>query len=115
LKLFIGKENNMGIIRKDLYSLEQNTMASTFAIFSHPGRLKIVLMLLINDRLSLGQIQEQLELSQAAVSDQVRKLKDVGLLEAREVGTSVFYSLNRDLWESIKELNESFWEQVGGL
>lgn len=103
----------MGIIRTELYNLHQNTIAKIFALFAHPGRVKILMILLINERQTLGQIQELLGLSQAATSNQVQQMKDAGLVKSIQLETSVFYSLDRETWESIKRINQSFWDEVG--
>lgn len=105
----------MGIIRRDIYSLEENAIALVFDQLSHPGRVKTILMLLLNESLSLGEIQQGLGLSQSATSDQVRILKDTGLITGVQLGTSVRYSLNRATWDYIQQLNASFWAEVAPL
>lgn len=105
----------MGIIRTELYNLHQNTIAKILALFSHPGRVKLLMILLINERQTLGQIQELIGLSQAATSAQVKKLKDAGLIKNVQLGTTVYYSLDREMWESIKRINQSFWDEVGSV
>ena len=102
----------MGIIRKELYTTEQNAVAYMFNLLSHPGRLKIIFLLLSNERLNLGEIREQLGLSQSAVSDQVKILKDAEFIIGREVGTSVFYYINMEVWNCVKQLNYIFWNTV---
>lgn len=102
----------MGIIRKELYNDTQNTLAQVFGILSHPCRMNIILMLVVNDSLALGEIRDQIGLSQSATSEQVKQLKDVGLITGTQVGTSVRYNLNREMWESIKVVIQYFLNEV---
>jgi ArsR family transcriptional regulator len=105
-------ESTMGIIRKEIYNDQINKVALSFDLLSHPGRIAIIMLLLLHPQLSLSQIQEHIPLSQSSVSDQVRKLKDNGLLNGKPVGTSVYYSLNKELWQDVRWLNEQFWQAL---
>lgn len=102
----------MGILKRTLYSIEQNALSITFDLLSHPGRLKIILLLIVNDSMSLGQLKNEIGLSQSATSDQVKLLSSCGLIRGVEVGTSIRYSLNREMWELITQLNVLFWNQM---
>jgi DNA-binding transcriptional ArsR family regulator len=107
----------MGIIKQTegdqrLYNDTQATIAKIFRLLSHPGRTKIILMLVLYESLTLGEIRENLMLSQSATSELVKQLKETGLITGREVGSSVHYSLNRDMWESIKEVIQYFLDEV---
>ena len=102
----------MGIIRREIYTADQNNLAAIFNHLGHPGRLKIILMLLQSDGLSLSQIQNQLGLSQSATSDQVRILKDAGIISGVHSGTSVIYSLERQELENIKQQGFAFLNEI---
>jgi ArsR family transcriptional regulator, arsenate/arsenite/antimonite-responsive transcriptional repressor len=107
----------MGIIKQTegdqrLYNDTQATKAKIFRLLGHPGRTKIILMLVLNESLTLGEIKENLLLSQSATSELIKQLKETGLITGREVGPSVRYSLNRDMWESIKEVIQYFLDEV---
>lgn len=107
----------MGIIKKTqgdqhLYNDTQTTIATIFRLLGHPGRTKIILLLVLHESLTLGEIRENLQLSQSATSSLVKEIKESGLITGREVGPSVHYSLNREMWESIKEVIQYFLDEV---
>jgi DNA-binding transcriptional ArsR family regulator len=107
----------MGIIKQTegdqrLYNDTQTTIAKIFRLLGHPGRIKIILLLVLHQSLTLGEIRENLFLSQSATSELVKQLKETGLITGREVGPSVHYSLNREMWEGIKEVIQYFLDEV---
>lgn len=107
----------MGIIKKiegdqPLYNDTQTTIATIFRLLGHPGRTKIILMLVLHESLTLGEIRENLQLSQSATSELVKQIKETGLITGREVGPAVHYSLNREMWESVKEVIQYFLDEL---
>ena len=67
-------------------------LADLFKIFSDTTRIRILYALLEND-LCVCDIAEALEVSQSAISHQLRILKQSRLVKARRDGKSVIYSL----------------------
>ena len=57
-------------------------MESTFAIIAEPSR-RAILSLLASAERSVGDIEEQLNLSQPSVSKHLRVLRDAGFVESR--------------------------------
>ena len=57
-------------------------MESTFAIIAEPSR-RAILSLLASSELSVGDIEEKLDLSQPSVSKHLRVLRDAGFVESR--------------------------------
>lgn len=61
---------------------------------SHEGRLQILCLLLDGD-LNVGQLSAALGLTQAAVSQQLMRLRSEGIVQTRRDGKNVIYSLAR--------------------
>ena len=57
-------------------------MESTFAIVAEPNR-RAILSLLASSERSVGDIEEQLQLSQPSVSKHLRVLREAGFVESR--------------------------------
>ena len=89
--------------------LENARKASEFLkALSHEARLAI-LCLLIEGEKSVGAIEEQLDLRQAAVSQQLARLRADDLVKVRRDGKSVYYSLARpEVIEVISALHRTF-------
>jgi ArsR family transcriptional regulator len=78
-------------------------LAEMFKVFSDPTRLKLVKLLSAHDgALCVNALARHLEVTQSAVSQHLRILRQVGLVESDRRGTFVHYALNRDTLESFK-------------
>jgi DNA-binding transcriptional ArsR family regulator len=68
------------------------SIAGRFRSLSEPVRLKII-RLLEKGEMSVGQLVDRLNTSQANVSKHLKVLVDAGILSRRTQGTSAFYSI----------------------
>ncbi len=110
----------MGILKKTIgsepiYNDTQILTAEIFHLLGHPGRTRTILLLVQYKDLSLGEIREYLQLSQSATSALVKQLKDIRLIRGKEVGTSVQYSLNTEMWENMKWMMQYFLDEVNSF
>lgn len=67
-------------------------MVSTFAIIAEPNR-RAILGLLASAERSVGDIEEQLRLSQPSVSKHLRVLREAGFVESRIDAQRRFYRI----------------------
>ncbi len=77
----------------DKQTLEQ--IAELFKAFGDSTRVRI-LALLLNEELCVGDIAERLEMTQSAISHQLRLLKQIHLIKFRREGKNILYSLADD-------------------
>lgn len=68
-------------------------LADTFKVLGDPTRLKII-NALANKELCVCDISELLDMTQSAISHQLRKLRDMNLVKYRKEGRVVYYSLD---------------------
>ena len=81
--------------------LEQ--IAELFKGFCDPTRVHI-LSLLLQQELCVNEIAEAVELSQSAISHQLRLLKQMHLIKFRREGKNILYSLADDHVRTILEM-----------
>jgi len=65
---------------------------SLLKVLANAVRLRVV-ALLVHDELSVGEINEQVPLSQSALSQHLAILRHAQVVNTRRVGQSVFYSI----------------------
>lgn len=70
-------------------------LADLFKVFSDSTRLRI-LYELFEGPLSVGEIADSLDMSQSAISHQLKSLKDNNLVVAQRDGKSIYYALADD-------------------
>ncbi|SDM16941.1 ArsR/SmtB family transcription factor [Halarsenatibacter silvermanii] len=74
---------------------EVKELASTFKVLGDPTRLRII-NALAREELCVCDISELLDMSQSAISHQLKKLRDLDLVKYRKEGRVVYYSLSDD-------------------
>lgn len=70
-------------------------LADLFSALSDPTRLRIISVLLEAEH-SVGGIAKTLEMTESAVSHQLRGLRHMKLVRSRKAGRQVFYALDDD-------------------
>ena len=85
--------------------------ADLFAMLSSPTRLKILYCLLKGDELCVCDFADVLRMTVSAISHQLRKLKDRGIVQNRRDGLTIYYSIKDNKLEPVlqflKEFNDS--------
>ena len=89
-----------------------NNLSEVFKVFGDPTRIKILWILFDHER-CVYDISEALDMSQSAISHQLRVLKQARLVRSRRDGKNTFYSLDDEHIERIIEqvlihVNENF-------
>ena len=74
---------------------ELEDLAGLFKVFGDPTRLKIMLVLSENEH-SVNEIAEKLDMTQSAISHQLKNLKVSKLIKNRREGQAIYYSLDDD-------------------
>ncbi|MGI5989367.1 MAG: ArsR/SmtB family transcription factor [Lachnospiraceae bacterium] len=74
---------------------EVREVAEVFRIFGDPSRIRI-LGLLMEGEFSVSDIVARLDMTQSAVSHQLRILRDSRLVRSRRDGKQIFYALDDD-------------------
>jgi len=70
-------------------------LADLFSTLSDPTRLRIISVLL-DGEMNVGDLAAQLEMSESAVSHQLRGLRHMRLVRSRKDGRQVYYTLDDD-------------------
>lgn len=85
-------------------------LAELFRVFGDTTRIKI-LYALFESELCVGDIAQVLDMSQSAVSHQLRLLKTSKLVRARRDGKTIFYALDDDHVRSMLALGMEHVEE----
>ncbi len=87
--------------KEDLPSAESiDRVAMLYKVFGDPTRLKI-LHLLSTSEMCVCDISHALEMTQSAISHQLKSLKQADLIKNRKEGKVVYYSLDDEHVEAI--------------
>ncbi|MBK6265953.1 winged helix-turn-helix transcriptional regulator [Marivirga sp. S37H4] len=100
----------MGVTKSDLFSEEQNDLANVAKAFAHPARIAIIQYLLKSNACINGHLVSELGLAQATISQHLRALKDIGIIQGTIEGVSVSYCINPQRWEEVKKIFNQVFE-----
>lgn len=99
----------MGITKSNLFSDQQNDMAQIAKSLAHPARVAILHYLLKSNKCINGDLVNELGLAQATISQHLRELKQVGIIQGTIEGTSICYCIDPYRWNQIRaQFNELF-------
>ena len=101
----------MGVTKTDLFSDVQNEMAMAAKAFAHPARVAIIQYLLSTNACINGDLVQELGLAQATISQHLRELKDIGIIQGTIEGSRVSYCINPVRWAEIKGQFNALFDQ----
>lgn len=104
----------MGITKTDLFTKEQNELAKVAKAFSHPARVAILEYLLAANACINGDLVQELGLAQATISQHLRELKDIGIIQGTIEGVSMSYCIHPKRWETINQLFSNMFGKYKG-
>ena len=93
----------MGITKSEHFTDHQNELANLLKALGHPARVAIVEYLIQHKQCICGDIVSELPLSQATISQHLRELKHVGIIQGNIEGNSICYCLNPQVFEQITQ------------
>jgi len=88
----------VGVTKADLFTAQQNHLATWAKVLGHPARIAILQYMLKENSCICGSLVEELGLAQATISQHLRELKDAGLIKGTVEGTSVCYCIEPKAW-----------------
>jgi len=103
--LLNGEEiKTMGVTKVDLFSPSQNQLATYARVLAHPARISILQYLLKTQSCCNSHLVEEIGLAQATISQHLRELKSIGIIQGTIEGVSVNYCIHPEKWREIKEV-----------
>jgi predicted transcriptional regulator len=99
----------MGLTKTEIFTNEQNHLATMLKALAHPARIAILQHLIKTNACVCGSIVEELGLAQATISQHLKELKNAGLIQGTIEGVSVCYCIEPEAWKLLHtELNIFF-------
>jgi predicted transcriptional regulator len=98
----------MGLAKIEIFTAEQNEIAVLAKAFAHPARVAILQHLFRINACVCGDLVEEIGLAQATISQHLKELKKLGLIQGTIEGTSVCYCINPEKWAEMKHIVSEF-------
>ena len=94
----------MGATKTAVFTEQQNQIADYAKALAHPARVAILQFLVQRNACVCGDIVDELPLSQSTVSQHLKELKRIGVVQGTVEGPSVCYCIDPAGWQRMKTL-----------
>ncbi len=101
----------MGLAKTEIFSKSQNDIANWAKVLGHPARVAILQHLFKINSCICGDLVLEIGLAQATISQHLKELKTLGLIQGTVEGTSVCYCINPENWLKMKHILTDFLNQ----
>lgn len=101
----------MGITKSDIFTDEQNNLAVMFKVLGHPARIAILQHIIAQKACICNNLVEELGLAQATISQHLKELKTIGIIQGSIEGRSVCYCIEKNKWNEIGKAFAGFFAQ----
>lgn len=93
----------MGLTKSEIFTDQQNRIADLAKAFAHPARVAILQLLIQKKACVCGDLVEELPLSQSTVSQHLKELKRIGIIQGEINPPRVCYCINPPVWEEARQ------------
>ena len=99
----------MGSTKTNLFTPAQNSLAQICKALAHPARIAIIEHLLQTTTCVNNELVAELGLAQATVSQHLKELKALDIIQGSVEGARICYCINPKKWSEISQtLNHMF-------
>ena len=99
----------MGLTKTEIFTEKQNKLANMMKALAHPARIAIIQHLIKINSCICGDLVDELGLAQPTISQHLKELKNIGLIQGTIEGTSVCYCIDPKVWKQFKTSFESLF------
>jgi DNA-binding transcriptional ArsR family regulator len=98
----------MGLTKSEIFTEEQNEIATIAKVLGHPARIAILEFLIDLKSCVCGDFVKDIGLAQPTISQHLKELKKVGLIKGKIEGTRVCYCIDQENWTKVKNVFSQF-------
>ena len=102
----------MGLTKSEKFTDNQNKLAEIAKAFSHPARVAILEHLLKVNACINGDLVKEIGLAQATISQHLKELKKIDLIQGTIEGVSVCYCINIKKWNEVNTVFNHFIKKI---
>jgi DNA-binding transcriptional ArsR family regulator len=99
----------MGLSKTEIFTDKQNKLAQMMKALGHPARIAILQHLLKTQACICGELVDELGLAQATISQHLKELKNVGIIQGTIEGASICYCIDPKVWKQYRAAFDSLF------
>ena len=101
----------VGLVKTEIFTEYQNQIAKYAKVLGHPARIAILQHLFKTKSCICGNLVDVIGLAQATISQHLKELKNLGIIQGSIDGTKVCYCIDQENWRQMKTVVETFLGQ----
>jgi len=105
----------MGLTKTEIFTDEQNKLATMLKALAHPARIAILQQIINANACICGDLVDELGLAQATISQHLKELKTAGLIQGTIEGVSICYCIEPKAWKLLSEQLGDFLNLYKGV
>lgn len=98
----------MGLTRTEIFTKEQNRLATLLKALAHPARIAILQSIIRANTCICGELVDELGLAQPTISQHLKELKNAGIIQGNIEGVRVCYCIDPKAWKLLKNSLDIF-------
>lgn len=106
---------SMGLTKSEIFTKEQNQLATLLKAMAHPARIAILQRIIISNTCICGDLVGELGLAQPTISQHLKELKLAGIIQGTVEGVSICYCINPKTWKLLQDQLGGFFESYKGV
>lgn len=99
----------MGLTKTEIFTDEQNRLATLLKAIAHPARIAILQQIIKANTCICGDLVEELGLAQPTISQHLKELKNAGLIQGTIEGVSMCYCIEPKAWAQVQSQLKNFF------
>jgi predicted transcriptional regulator len=104
----------MGLTKTEIFTSEQNRLATMLKAMAHPARIAILQHIINANACICGDLVDELGLAQATISQHLKELKNAGLIQGTIEGVSICYCIEPTAWKLLSSQLGMFFDSYKG-
>jgi DNA-binding transcriptional ArsR family regulator len=102
----------MGVTKTQIFNDKQNQLAVIFKVLSNPARIAILQYISSQKSCICNDIVDEIGLAQPTISQHLKELKSIDLIEGEIDGKKVCYCINLKKWKEVQLILNSFFDKT---
>ncbi len=102
----------MGLTKTHIFNSAQNELAVIFKVLANPARIAILQYISGQKACICNDIVDEIGLAQPTISQHLKELKSIGLIEGEIEGKNICYCINLHKWKEVQEILNAFFDKT---
>ena len=102
----------MGVTKSQIFNTKQNELAHIFRVLANPARIAILEHISLQKSCICNDLVEEIGLAQPTISQHLKELKSIGLIEGEIEGKKVCYCIALDRWKAVQDMLNEFFDST---